>query len=171
MHVLVATDGKVDPVDVTRLAVPLAGADGKVTVLTVIEIPRRLLSDLRAVMGGTPEIEVHRDAEYVGAPAPADDLLRGWPGDNTVISQYLANKNAEYTGPAVAALTAAGASATGTVVEGENAAEAILAQADEMDVDVVVIGSHGQGLFQGLLGSTGTKIVRRSTRPVLLIRH
>ena len=36
--------------------------------------------------------------------------------------------------------------------------------------DVVVIGSHGSGVFQGLLGSTGTKIVRRSPRPVLLIR-
>lgn len=171
MHVLVATDGKVDPEDLTRLTVPMAGSEGDVTVLTVVEIPRRLLSDLRAVMGGLPEVEVHRDAEYVGAPSAADDQLRGWPGDDTVINQYLANKNAEYTGPAVAALRAAGAKATGIAVEGENAAETILSEAEKLEADVVVIGSHGQGLFQGLLGGTGTKIVRRSTRPVLLIRN
>ncbi len=46
----------------------------------------------------------------------------------------------------------------------------ILEQIEALDADAVVIGSHGQGLFQGLLGSTGTKIVRRCSRPVLLIR-
>ena len=47
MHVLVATDGKLDPNRVADFAVRLAGSDGMVTVVTVIEIPRRLLSDLR----------------------------------------------------------------------------------------------------------------------------
>ncbi len=47
MHVLVATDGQLDPATVARFSAPLAGDDGKVTVLTVIEVPRAMLQDPR----------------------------------------------------------------------------------------------------------------------------
>jgi len=171
VQVLVATDGKLDPDVIADFAGPLAGEEGGVDVLTVVEIPRKLLSDLRTMVWGqqTP-IEVHSDAEYIDVDSPGGDTPRSWPGDDAIIARYLEDKRAEYTRPVVTALGGRNVSAVGHVVESENAAESILEQAGELDVDVIVIGSHGLGAFEGLLGSVGTKIVRRSKLPVLLIR-
>ena len=68
------------------------------------------------------------------------------------------------------ALEERGVETEARVVESEDVAPTIMEQLVTLDAEVVVIGSHGQGLFQGLLGSIGTKIVRRSPRPVLLLR-
>ena len=71
--------------------------------------------------------------------------------------------------PVVAALEMAGVEATAKVVEGQ-AARGILDTAADLDVDVIVVGSHGLGFFEGLLGSTGTKVTRMAKIPVLLLR-
>jgi nucleotide-binding universal stress UspA family protein len=43
--------------------------------------------------------------------------------------------------------------------------------AEEIDADLVVIGTHGRkGLARALLGSVAEKVVRTSHRPVTLIR-
>jgi len=171
VHVLVATDGNIDPEEVAAFAVPLAGPEGQITVLTIVEIPRRLLQELRTAMGEEPEVEVDVDYEYVEAPATTPETPRGWPGDDAMIARYLEDKRVQYTQPVVDALTAAGARATGTVVEGEDVASEILAALERLGADVVLIGAHGQGFFEGLLGSTGTKIVRRSPTPVLVLKN
>jgi nucleotide-binding universal stress UspA family protein len=57
------------------------------------------------------------------------------------------------------------------VVEGEKPTETILEHVDALGADVLVIGSHGQGAFSGLLGSVGTKLVRGSPKPVLLLKN
>jgi nucleotide-binding universal stress UspA family protein len=88
VHVLVATDGKLDASQVADFAVPLAGADGLVSVLTVIEIPRRLLSDLREVMGQMPvENHTDADAEYVEMTDVQPSTPKSWPGDDAVIQR------------------------------------------------------------------------------------
>ncbi|MGZ8784831.1 MAG: universal stress protein [Acidimicrobiia bacterium] len=40
----------------------------------------------------------------------------------------------------------------------------------EIDADVLVIGTHGRGRFEGLLGSTGTKLARLAPCTVILVR-
>ncbi len=48
--------------------------------------------------------------------------------------------------------------------------ETILATADEVDADTIVIGRHRHGrLHDLLLGNTANEVVRSSTRPVLLV--
>ena len=48
----------------------------------------------------------------------------------------------------------------------------ICAFADEMDVDQVVIGTHGRtGLSRLLMGSVGTGVLERCKRPVVLFRN
>ena len=69
MHVLVATDGKLDPQGAARYAQQLAGETGRITVLTVIEIPRGLLSDLRRVMGEQATPRSTEMIEYVDQPS------------------------------------------------------------------------------------------------------
>jgi len=55
------------------------------------------------------------------------------------------------------------------VVEGDPAAE-ILRKADELGVDLVVMGTHGKGLLEhAFLGSVAEKILHRIKIPVLTI--
>ncbi len=169
MHILVATDGQLDPAGVAKFAIPLAGPDGNVTVLTVIEVPRALLSDLRDHFNDQqPRTLIRTDIETVTATEPLDPP-RSWPGDDAIIEQYLANKEQELCQPLLEALAANGVDATSRVVEGP-AARGILETASNLEVDLIVVGSHGAGLFEGLLGSTGTKVTRLAKRPVLLLR-
>lgn len=49
--------------------------------------------------------------------------------------------------------------------------EAILAYADEHDVDMVVMGTHGRrGVDRVVLGSTAERVVRRAEIPVVTVR-
>ncbi len=66
MHVLIATDGTLDEAMATRFGSALAGPEGLVTVLTVIEVNRNMLRDLRAIYGERHPPHIDQDAEYVG---------------------------------------------------------------------------------------------------------
>ena len=48
--------------------------------------------------------------------------------------------------------------------------ETILAEADDHDVDLILMGTHGRGLvYQMLVGSTSEGVLRGTTRPLLLV--
>jgi nucleotide-binding universal stress UspA family protein len=50
--------------------------------------------------------------------------------------------------------------------------EEIVGVAREMDVDLIVMGTHGRsGLSHILLGSTAERVVRNAPCPVLTVRH
>ncbi len=170
MHVLVATDGAIDSAAAAEFAASLAGTDGKVTILSVVEIPRAFLSDMRTAWGAADGSNVVADYTFVKTPAVGQKTPLSWPGNDALIDRYLNDKLVKNTRPVVKELQQRGVAPETRVVESENVAATIIEQIEALDADVVVIGSHGSGVFQGLLGSTGTKIVRRSPRPVLLIR-
>jgi len=51
------------------------------------------------------------------------------------------------------------------------AADGILGQAQEMDADLIVLATHGRkGVSHFLLGSVAERVIRRSPRPVLVVR-
>jgi nucleotide-binding universal stress UspA family protein len=57
------------------------------------------------------------------------------------------------------------------IVERGNPVQQILKVADERDCDLIVMGSHGHGaLEEALIGSTAKKVIRRSKKPVLVVR-
>jgi nucleotide-binding universal stress UspA family protein len=170
VHVLVATDGAIESTAAAEFAARLAGTDGRVTVLSVVGIPRAFLNDMRAAWGVANGGNVVADYTFVETPALGQKVPLNWPGDDALIERYLNDKLKQNTRPVVAELQARGLVPDTLVVESENAAAAIIEQIETLGADAVVIGSHGQGVFEGLLGSTGTKIVRRSPRPVVLIR-
>ena len=170
MHVLVATEGHLDPDAVAKFVAPLTADGGEATVLTVIEVPRAMLADLRSHFNDAlPPKLLRTDVETVTTTEPLDPP-RSWPGDDAIIDQYLAGKKDEICRPLVEALAGAGINAKSLLVEGK-AAQGILETAENLNVDVIVIGSHGAGFFEGLLGSTGTKVIRLAKRPVLLIHN
>lgn len=170
MDVLVATDGRLSPDFVADYAAPLAGAGGNVTVLTVVEVPRRFLTEMREVFGEQAPTDVVGDQEYVEAP-PSGSSPFGWPGDVAMIERYLTGKEEERCSAIIEALQAAGVNAASKVIESENAASAILEEAKTSGSDVIVLGSHGQGRFDGLMGSIGTKVARHAACPVLVLRN
>lgn len=53
-----------------------------------------------------------------------------------------------------------------------NPAKEIVGYADTVDADLIVVGSHGHGAVSGaLLGSVSRGVLRRTTRPVLIVRE
>lgn len=67
-------------------------------------------------------------------------------------------------------LEAMGASAVDIRLESGEPAKAILAQADEGEYSLIVMGSTGKGFVKGvLMGSVSTEVTRHTALPVLLI--
>ena len=70
------------------------------------------------------------------------------------------------------ASVAADADTSPTVIHAEDVRNAIVAEADRLGADILVIGSHGRsGLDRLLLGSTTEKVVRKAQCPVLVVPH
>ena len=66
---------------------------------------------------------------------------------------------------------AAGITTRVSVLEARFAAEAIIAAAERLDVDLVAVASRGRsGFKRALLGSVAEEVARRSARPVLIVR-
>ena len=62
-----------------------------------------------------------------------------------------------------------GLKATALLVHGPTV-EIILKEASDLDVDIIVVGSHGRGaVYQLLVGSVSEGILRKSRRPVLIV--
>lgn len=169
MHVLVATDGSMNVDRAAAFAHALAG-DGKTTVGTVVKVPRHLVQELRSKYGDAPPVTADIDAEYVGTPNAGATMEKSFPGDDSLVAQYLGDKRVEICKPIVKAIRKLGGEASSHVVEADDIDDDILAIAQDLDIDVLVVGSHGHNAFQGLLGSTGAKVVRRSKVPVLVLR-
>jgi nucleotide-binding universal stress UspA family protein len=66
-------------------------------------------------------------------------------------------------------LRKAGLDATALLVRGATV-ETILKEASDLDVDMIVVGTHGRGaMYQLLVGSVSEGILRKSRYPVLVI--
>ncbi|MDH5372421.1 MAG: universal stress protein [Acidimicrobiia bacterium] len=171
MKILIATDGTLDPLAVAEPAARLANDAGEITVLTVVEVPRRLLTDLRAVYGeSSAAAPVDESLETAGHTTPRPHLTLDWPGDDTFLNRYVDDQKIARTESIVAALADRGITAEVLAVDSEDPVSAILTVATSGKYDVLCIGTHGLGRFDGLLGSTSTKLIRRSPCAVLMIR-
>lgn len=59
----------------------------------------------------------------------------------------------------------------GATVEVGVAWDAICAAAKEHDVELIVIGSHGYGIVDRIVGTTAAKVVNHADRSVLVVRE
>ena len=66
-------------------------------------------------------------------------------------------------------LRAAGLDVTPHLVQAP-VVDAILAETDAHQADLIILGTHGRGVvYQMIVGSTSEGVLRRSTRPILLV--
>lgn len=167
MQVHIATDGSLDPQSTAAAACRLAGDDGQITVLSVIEVPRSLLEEMRTA--ATESSVPPTGPEYQSEQA-SDAPRTHWVGDDAFVDRYVANQVEQRTADLAAALDSCGAAYEVVGVEGENAAKSVLEWVTEHPADFLLIGTHGLGRFEGMLGSTSTKLARLAPCTVVLVR-
>lgn len=181
MKILIATDGTL-PLEPTVAHIRRLHEPGDtVTVMTAVNLPRDLLRQLQAMASsGSGRIEDIVDAAGPGLMGLAGgdrvaERLR--PRDATVtafedvLERYYAAVARACTQPLVDALAEAGVPADTLVRETQDrTAATIIDVCRERGIDLLVIGSIGRGRFEGLVGSTGTKLFRHAPTDVLMIR-
>ena len=87
------------------------------------------------------------------------------------VYEQLETMGYEITSDVEKAAKAAGLEAESTVLKGDPA-ERIIKFAEEQNVDMIVVGSHGIGGFERLvIGSVSEKVVRHAKVPVLVVRE
>ena len=177
MNILVATDGSLDPDIAARAVARLARDDDKVTVMTAVNVPVDFLRGL-GDSGVEEAAFIAHEARNTGGSGDraAQELVssmpaKGRPDTDSMVSRSLSAMAESQTKPIIEALKAKGIEADSIWRTTENkTARSIMSAMTELDIDVVVIGSHGHGKFEGLLGSTGTKLVRHAPASVLVLR-
>ena len=180
MHILVATDGTLDVERAADAVARYYTQGDEVTVFTAINIPTDGLEHIGdpgvrkamtvALEAGQGFTAGDRAAEQLAPPRDhhADADARR---DNPVLKS-LAKTGEARTSPVVAALKERGVVASSQWTTTNNrTARTIITAMKRYDTDLLVVGSHGGGRFEGLLGSTGTKLMRLSPASVLMIRN
>ena len=144
MHVLIATDGSQLSIDAARRACALLGRPERVTLLTVLtEVPG---DDAGGIEGS------------VYTPEEQEQM---WEAELREAGAELARTAAALSGTDVAKR-----------VEVGDPANTVCSVGEELDVDVIVVGSHGRtGLSRLFLGSVSEHVVRHAASPVLVVRE
>ncbi|MFV2040033.1 MAG: universal stress protein, partial [Acidimicrobiales bacterium] len=153
-----------------KIAATLTGEDGRVTVFTVVVVPRGLLNEMRgAAADSAADRERELTAEYRSTQADNPPVSH-WAGDDAVVSRYVNRKVTDRTTELATELEALGVEYKVIGEEGEDAAQSVLVATRTLSADAVCIGTHGLGRFEGLLGSLSTKVARLAPCSVVLIR-
>ena len=154
MHVLVATAGALPPELAADFVEVLAGPEGRVTVMNVTQAPSGFTDEL------SPEAWRPFDAGQ-GAPPPSGD----WGG----IDEYVQERGAKMAAPIMAALESRGIQAAAVFVEGDDAAEAIAAAAEQIGAEAIVLGVTRRLFDESAWNSVSFEVTAASRLPVLLI--
>lgn len=143
MHVLIATDGSPSSIDAARQAGTILRSADQVTLLSVVtEVPG---DDAGGFEGS------------VYSPGEQEAL---WKQEMAEAGEELERTAAELTSAKIEKRIEVG-DVGGTVCR----------LAADLQVDVIVVGSHGRGAIERLLlGSVSEQVVRHAPCPVLVVR-
>jgi nucleotide-binding universal stress UspA family protein len=153
MHILIATTGALSPSPVADFVERLADPDGRISVITVIEVPRSFLDAIRAehwdpLLEGSPEWQSRQDA---------------------VIARYVEERGHRLIEPILNALRASGLEPESYYLEGEDPAGTIIRAVLEMDADLVVLGATRRIFDESAWESVSARVMAESRRPVLVV--
>jgi len=148
MHMLIATSGVLSPDPVVDFTRHLLGQNGRVTLMTVIEVPRAFLDDLHISEGR--------------GSASGDE-------QEAAVSGYLDERGRKIVEPMRAALESARIPSEVRFVEGNDAAAAIADAATTLDADIVVLGATRSIFNRDAWESVSARVMLESDRPVLVV--
>lgn len=150
---LIATTGALSPEPVARLTSRMTGPAGKVSVTTVIEVPRSFLDTIRSE-------EWH----------PLEDEKPTWGShEDAGIARYVEERGRRITEPLLAALRATGVEAEVHYLEGEDPAQVIVDAADALEADLIVLGATKPIFDESSWESVSVRVMQDNRRPVLII--
>jgi len=153
VHILIATAGVLSPDAVAEFTRRLAGPDGRVSVITVIEVPRSFLDTIRSE-------QWH--------PLTASDS--DWTEEeDAVIARYVEERGRRVTEPVLVALRSAGLEADVHFIEGEDPAATIITAAADLAADLVVLGATKPLFDESAWESVSARVMRDAQRPVLVV--
>ena len=152
MNVLIATSGALSPEPAARLAARLAADDGAITVVTVIEVPRSFLDEIRSE-------EWH----------PLDESVEWGSHEDTVIARYVEERGRRLTDPLLAALRGLGLETTTAYLEGEDPAKAISAAAEKLGAEIIILGATRPIFDESSWESVSMRVVQEGTVPVVVV--
>lgn len=178
MNILVATDGSLG----SKRAADAVGRwyqDGdSVIVFTALNVPTEFLRGLEK-SGITAAAQIALEAgQTLGAGDRAAERLAGSMAatpkktEGSPVLRAMATTAMSRTKPIVDELKERGIEATASWRTTESkTANTVLSKVKDANIDLLIIGSHGRGQYEGLLGATGTKLVRLAPASVLVIRN
>lgn len=153
MRILIATAGVLPPEPVARFVDRLLVPDGTAFVVTVIEVPRSFLDEIRSE-------EWHPMSD--GAPTWTTE-------EDKVIARYVEERGARITEPILAALRNREIEAETVYLEGEDPAATIIRAAEDLDADLVVLGATKPLFDESHWESVSTRVMRDARRAVLVV--
>ncbi len=153
MHILIATTGALSPGPVAEFAQMLTRDQGRVSVITVIEVPRSFLDTIRSeewdpLGSGEASWRSHEDA---------------------VIARYVEERGRRITEPVLAALRAAGMEPETRYLEGEDPAHTIIEAVADMEADLIILGATRRIFDESAWESVSARVMAESHRPVLVV--
>ncbi|MGZ4709817.1 MAG: universal stress protein [Acidimicrobiales bacterium] len=153
MHVLIGTDGSSDAVAAAVRAVELLALADTVTIVCIVETPALATAGLESAFAGG-----------VARPEEIDAAWDAVHADAMVALDRTADAVKASVGPAVA-------STVETRIEMGAPGPDLCRLAGELSVDVVAVGSRGQGAIRrALLGSVSAHVVNNAPCAVMVIR-
>lgn len=179
MHILIATDGHLDPRQAAEMAARLYRPDDAVTVLTAVEHPRQFLKGYAEAAGVAEVATIAHEAGagvigFASGARAAEQLApllrHGEPKEHPAqLGRYFATTARRRVDELIDLLTDQGidAEAAWTTTDSRTA-DSILDAVERVEADVLIVG-HGARRLEGVLGSTASKLLRRASVPVVVI--
>lgn len=178
MNILVATDGTLNTKRAAEAVSRYYREGDNVFVFTAVNLPTDVLRQMGDTGIKAASHIAHEAGQTLGAgDRAAERLIKTIsttppPKVDSPVMEALGETANSRMRPIVKALREAGVEAGSFWRTTENrTAKTIVSAMRECDTDLLVIGSHGRGKYEGHLGSTGTKLVRMASASVLVLRR
>ncbi|MEA1903011.1 MAG: universal stress protein [Actinomycetota bacterium] len=153
MRILVATTGVLPAAPVADFCRLLAGEETRVTVMTVVRVPRSFLESL--------DDDSRRSF--------LDDAEEDAPSAEKKAAAYLEERGRRAVDPICAALVAHDIECDIRFVEGDDPAEAIISTAQKVRAEMVVMGATRRLFTEEAWRSVSARVMVNSHLPVLLV--
>lgn len=153
MRILIATTGVLPAAPVAEFCKRLIGEYDKVTVMTVVRVPRSFLESLddtvrRSFLDDSPDNS-----------ASAEEKA----------ARYLEERGQRAVDPICAALAAENIASDVRFVEGDDPADAIISTAESMGAELVMLGATRRLFTEEAWRSVSARVMVNSRLPVLLV--